>query len=148
MSKTPSREKEAGDDARKVFITNIDGAHQEEAVEVELRKLFERFGAITKLNVKKNKNGLYSFAFLEFDSAEAALNAIKELDQFELFGKRMRVYFPLKSSRQDRQSEGCFHCKRPGHFAKECPQNRDSRYDPREQPRRDYRDDREREERY
>jgi RNA recognition motif-containing protein len=47
---------------------------------------------VGKLNVKKNKNGLYSFAFLEFDSAEAASRAIKELDQFELFGKRMRVY--------------------------------------------------------
>jgi RNA recognition motif-containing protein len=54
--------------------------------------------------VKKNKNGLYSFAFLEFDSAEAASRAIKELDQFELFGKRMRVYLSKPFSRQDRQS--------------------------------------------
>jgi hypothetical protein len=32
MSKTPSREREQLDDARKVFITNIDGAQAEEAV--------------------------------------------------------------------------------------------------------------------
>lgn len=64
MSKSPSKDKEVVDDARKVFITNIDGAQSEEAVEFELRKLFQPFGTITKLNVKKNKNGHYSFAFL------------------------------------------------------------------------------------
>lgn len=40
MSKSPSREKEVVDDIRKVFITNIDGAQPEEAVELQLRKLF------------------------------------------------------------------------------------------------------------
>jgi RNA recognition motif-containing protein len=64
MSKSPSRDREVIDDARKVFVTNIDGAQPEEAVESELRKLFDRFGTINKLNVKKNKNGLYSFAFI------------------------------------------------------------------------------------
>ena len=54
-------------------------------------KLFEPYGRITKLNVKKNKNGLYYFAFLEFSNGDESANAIKALDQYEIFGKRMRV---------------------------------------------------------
>ena len=45
------------------------------------------------MNVKRHKNGLYSFAFIEYESSEQAVNSIKELDQYELFGKKMRVYF-------------------------------------------------------
>lgn len=92
MSRSPSlKEKDPIDDARKVFVTNIDGTQPEEIVEAELRRLFERFGSINKLNVKKNKNGLYYFGFIEFEQAEAASTAIRELDQYEIFGKRMRV---------------------------------------------------------
>lgn len=74
-----------------MFITNLDGSQPEDLVEEELRKLFTRYGNVVKLNVKKNKNGLYSFAFLDYEKAEDALYAIKELDQYEIFGKRMRV---------------------------------------------------------
>jgi hypothetical protein len=53
--------------------------------------------------VKKNKNGLYSFAFVEFDTAEESANAIRELDQFEIYGKRMRVYsFNYSDARTDK----------------------------------------------
>lgn len=45
------------------------------------------------MNVKRHKNGLYSFAFLEYENSEQAVSSIKELDQYELFGKKMRVYF-------------------------------------------------------
>jgi RNA recognition motif-containing protein len=79
------------EDGRKVFLTNIDGSQPEEAVAGELRNLFSKHGTINKLNVKKNKNGLYYFAFIEFEVLEEAENAIRELDQYELFGKRMRV---------------------------------------------------------
>jgi len=80
------------DDARKVFVTNIDGSQPEEAVEAQLHSLFSNYGPVTKLTVKKNKNGLYSFAFVEFNTPEESAKAIRELDQFELYGKRMRVY--------------------------------------------------------
>lgn len=83
MSRSPSiKEKDTVEDARKVFVTNIDGTQPEEIVEAELRRLFQRFGSINKLNVKKNKNGLYCFGFIEFEKAEAANTAIKELDQY------------------------------------------------------------------
>ena len=79
------------DEACKIFVTNIEGNQSEEVVEGELRRMFERYGKVDKLAVKKNKNGLYYFGFIEFDRPSDAAVAIKELDQIELFGKRMRV---------------------------------------------------------
>lgn len=66
----------------KVFITNIDGQQDESTVERHLRDLFEKYGQVSKLSVKKNKNGQYSFAFLEFLNSSDATKAIAELDQF------------------------------------------------------------------
>ena len=65
------------DEACKVFITNIEGSQSEDAVQDELRRLFQPIGRVTKLNVKKNKNGLYYFAFLEYAHPQDAANAIK-----------------------------------------------------------------------
>ena len=89
-SPSPGRQFDV-DEACKVFITNIDGNQHQDAVKDELTKLFKPFGEIMKLNVKKNKNGLYYFAFLEFSNGQESTVAIKELDQYEIFGKRMRV---------------------------------------------------------
>lgn len=43
------------------------------------------------LNVKKNKNGVYSFAFLEFEKSEDAQKAIEGMDQKEIHGRPMKV---------------------------------------------------------
>ena len=49
------------------------------------------FGRIVHLNVKKNKNGQYSFAFLEFERVEDAKRAIQEMDQKDLHQRPMKV---------------------------------------------------------
>ena len=66
MADKESDPRETLEDTRKVFITNIDGIQNEDNVGRELERLFIRYGKITKLVVKKNKNGLYYFAFLEY----------------------------------------------------------------------------------
>jgi RNA recognition motif-containing protein len=58
-----------GDETAKIFITNLSPTVPEEELRKDLEPRFEKYGRIKHLNVKKNKNGLYSFAFLEFYSA-------------------------------------------------------------------------------
>jgi len=60
------------DEGCKIFVTNIEGNQPEETVQSELRRLFEKYGKVHKLNVKKNKNGLYYFGFIEFEIPEDA----------------------------------------------------------------------------
>lgn len=79
------------DNACKVFITNIEGSQSEETVQTELNKLFSNYGQVISLNVKKNKNASYSFAFVQMDKPEEAAKAIQELDQIDFCGKKMRV---------------------------------------------------------
>lgn len=77
-------EREGGDprmdSIAKLFITNLPPECPEEQIRVELESMFEMFGRIIHLNVKKNKNGQYSFAFLEFERVEDAQRAIHEMD--------------------------------------------------------------------
>ena len=63
----------------KIFITNLSASVPEEDLKRDLEPLFEKYGRIVHLNVKKNKNGLYSFAFLEFERVDDALKAIEGL---------------------------------------------------------------------
>lgn len=60
-------------------------------LEVELKRLFEPYGKLRKLVVKKSKDRKYCFAFLEYGTEEEANAAIKALDQYEMGGKKMKV---------------------------------------------------------
>lgn len=75
----------------KLFITNLPPELPEEQLQVDLEPMFEIYGRIQHLNVKKNKNGQYSFAFLEFERVEDARRAIEEMDQKDLHGRPMKV---------------------------------------------------------
>lgn len=61
-------------------------------LEAELRKMFGQYGKLRKLIVKKSKDRKYSFAFLEYETDQEAEDAIRELDQCEMHGKKMKVY--------------------------------------------------------
>lgn len=63
-----------------------------ETLEQELKRLFEPIGTIRRLAVKRSKDNRYSFAFLEYETEEQAEQAIKELDQIEVHGKKLKVY--------------------------------------------------------
>lgn len=75
----------------KLFITNLPPSIEEEQLKDEMERLFEVYGRIVHLNVKKNKNGVYSFAFLEFEKSEDAQKAIEGMDQKEIHGRPMKV---------------------------------------------------------
>lgn len=64
------------DETPKIFITNLSASVPEDELKKDLEPMFEKYGRIVHLNVKKNKNGLYSFAFLEFERIDEAMKAI------------------------------------------------------------------------
>ena len=79
------------EDARKIFITNIDGGFSEEKIEHDLRPEFEKIGPVRKFTIKRNKTSEYYFGFVEYETSEAGMACIRELDQYEYYGKRVRV---------------------------------------------------------
>ena len=72
-------------DKHKVYITNLDGTvsifakqANEKDLEDELRTLFEKYGTIETLTVKRSRNADYHFAFMEYKQGEDAAEAIKK----------------------------------------------------------------------
>lgn len=60
----------------KLFITNLPPDMPEDQLKTDIEPLFEKFGAIKCVNVKKHKSGQYSYCFLEFEKSEDAIRAI------------------------------------------------------------------------
>jgi len=62
--------------------------------ESELRKFFEQFGNISKLRVARSKSTARSkgYAFLEFESKAVAEIAVKTMDGYMMFGKKVQCH--------------------------------------------------------
>ncbi len=98
--------------------------------ERDLEDLFGKYGRIARLDMK------VGFAFVEYDDKRDAEDAIKELDGYEFMGSRLYVDMAFtqgelphqRSGRKPIPGEGrCHRCGEEGHWARECPENRDSR---------------------
>ena len=50
-------------------------------IETELRKLFEKYGAIENIVAKRNRNSEYCFAFVEMKTYASALDCVKKYER-------------------------------------------------------------------
>ncbi|KAJ1948600.1 hypothetical protein EC988_005108 [Linderina pennispora] len=85
----------------------------------ELRELFERFGEMSRCDVKRGSN--LSYGFIAFKAAADGKAALEELNGKEIQGENIVVEF-AKGPARNRDDGACFRCGRP-----DCPDARSSR---------------------
>uniref|UniRef100_A0A8C5N4P0 Uncharacterized protein n=1 Tax=Leptobrachium leishanense TaxID=445787 RepID=A0A8C5N4P0_9ANUR len=98
----------------KLHVSNLNEACTTE----ELRAKFEVFGAVLECDIVKD------YAFVHMETAEEALEAIRNLDTSEFKGKPMHVQLSKSRLRITPGMGGrsrCYRCGKEGHWSKECP---------------------------
>ncbi|XP_018026481.1 RNA-binding protein lark-like [Hyalella azteca] len=100
----------------KIFVGNV---HKDTQVD-ELKSLFVVYGNVIETDILSN------YAFVHMSDEMEALQAIRNLDGYELHGLRLRVQ---ESTSRVRQTPGmgnpdqCYRCGSSGHWSKECPRD-------------------------
>lgn len=88
-SRSPRR-RERGNPTKKLFIGNLSFNTREG----DLKELFSKFGDISDLFIPKNAEGeSKGFGFVEFESEEAAIEAVETLDGSDFEGRRMGLEY-------------------------------------------------------
>lgn len=106
------------------------------ATKQELEDAFSYYGALRNVWVARNPPG---FAFVEFEDARDAEDAIRGLDGRTICGRPARVELSNGKRLRDRGSsrraagrpfhpeDRCYECGERGHYARDCPRHRSSR---------------------
>ncbi|KAK8219321.1 hypothetical protein M8818_001055 [Zalaria obscura] len=87
------------------FVKNLEESVKIPALIEALREVFEEYGTIVDIVAKKSLKRKGQ-AFIVFDSADSAENAIDEVNGFELFGKQMHLDFAKTKSDATVKREG------------------------------------------
>ena len=88
-----------------VYVKNIEERIKLEVVTETLRELFSEYGTIVDIVAKKNLKAKGQ-AFIVFDNATSAENAIDELNGFEVFEKQLHCEFAKTKSDKTVEREG------------------------------------------
>ncbi|KXS13582.1 RNA-binding domain-containing protein [Gonapodya prolifera JEL478] len=92
---------------KRLYIGNIDSS----VAEYHIIKLFQPFGKITRIDYMWHKYGPHrgqpkGFCFLEYETHENAMNAIKSMDGKQVKGKHLVVSFSFDPVTNDSPAEG------------------------------------------
>lgn len=88
-----------------VYVQNLEERVKIETVVSSLKTLFSEFGNVIDVVAKKNLKAKGQ-AFVVFDNPQSALDAVEEIQGFELFEKPMRVAMARSQSDKTIETKG------------------------------------------